>query len=116
MRLQWFTKTMKARTTALVSSASVLFADRLMNLDIAFGDDVYLGLIMQRIRRIFAAQVPKKMDEVKEREKVMVNHRKILQILIRGDENDEDEDDDDAKEKEMNFETAVSTKNRWMTK
>lgn len=109
-RLTLYTQSFKARTTALANTAKVLFADRLMNLDIDFNDQLYLSIIMKRMRGIFDAQIPKKMDEVKERLKVEANHKMILEILICGMHNDQTDDGDD--EKEIEFDASIGYKKR----
>ena len=115
LRLVWYTQSFKARTTALVSAAQVLFADRLMNMEVSVDDELYLSIILQRMRGMFSSQIPKNMDEVKQREKVVAAHKHILQILICGhpDDDDANTDDDDEKEMAIKFDTEMSVKKRY---
>eukprot|EP01084_Bolivina_argentea_P251173 421158_1 len=100
-RLCKYIETFKARTTAWVSTAYVLYADRLMNLDIHFNKEFYLSIILQRLRKLFSLQIPKKLQEDILRNKVIKNHKKILQILICGLPN---EKNDDEKQEKLEFE------------
>lgn len=97
IRVSKYVSTFKARTTSWVSNVSTLFADRLMNLDIDFDQEFYLSILLQRLRRLFSSQIPKKLDEDELRNKVVKNHKKILQILICGIEQDDDKENEDNK-------------------
>ena len=95
MRVVKYVETFKARTSAWVSNVTTLFADRLMNLDVDFDQEFYLSIIIQRLRRIFGSQIPKKLDEDELRNKVVKNHKNVLQVLICGVENKDNDEDMD---------------------
>jgi len=83
-RLVRYLETFRARTTAWVTTASVLFADRLLNLDVQCDHEFYLSILVQRMRGIFSAQI-------QEANGVEANHRRILRILVCGAGGAEDE-------------------------
>jgi len=99
-RISKYVQTFRARTTAWVSEVATLFADRLMNTDIAFDQEFYLSAILHRLRIMLNLQSPKHVDDDALKEKVDANHRKLLQILICGDGTDEHEKSGDTKENE----------------
>merc|ERR1712013_250124 len=82
-------------TSAWVTTPQALFADRLLNLDLkVIEHEFYLSILTQRIRAMFAAQIPKDGGSGDSRT-VRQNHEQILRVLICGAN-----DVDDSKEKE----------------
>ena len=83
-RIVKYLESFKARTSAWVTTASVLYADRLLNLDVKVDHEFYLSLAVQRIRAMFAAQIPKESGDAAERRSVDRNHQQILRVLVCG--------------------------------
>ena len=112
-RIVKYMQTFRARTTAWVSEVATLFADRLMNQDQKFDQEFYLSALLHRLRIMFNLQAPKNMDDT-ERCKIEDNHKKLLQILICGDGNDDESEDEkttnDGDEK-LKFLKGVYVKN-----
>jgi len=101
-RLVQYLETAAARTTAWVSTASVLYADRLMNMDLAVGHEFYLHILVQRMRAMFGGQIPNDPDDDEGRRRAENNHRKLLQVLVYGTGGDEEDGDgDESKEEEL---------------
>jgi len=98
-RLEEYLRTFKARTSAWVTTANVMYADRLLNMDLKVGHEFWLSVLVQRLRSMFALQFPNG-----ERRRVEANHKQILQVLVCGAkedvDGDGDGDDEDSKEKE----------------
>merc|ERR1719229_2231115 len=80
-RLVEYLKTFKARTTAWVSTANALFADRLMNMDVEVDHEFYLSILLQRLRLMFSCQIPKENDKDLQ-ERVRQNHKHLLRVLV----------------------------------
>merc|ERR1712130_568651 len=108
-RLIWYTESFKAGTSALVCTSHVLFADRLMNLDVKFADELYLSIIMQRMRGVFSGQISNGMDSNNERKKVEADHKEILKILICGVNGEQDDNDT----KEIEFDLSIDRQMRF---
>ena len=106
-RLVEYLKTFKARTTRWVSTANVLYADRLMNLDVKVDYEFYLNILLQRMRAMFSGQIPKDDGDNEGRKVVEENHKKLLQVLVCGVGRDEDNDGGDNKENENTDENML---------
>ena len=77
-RLVKYIETFKARTSAWVTTAGVLFADRLLNLDLKVDHEFYLSLLFQRMRgmfHIYSCQERNTTDKI---------YKQILRVLICG--------------------------------
>jgi len=77
MRLEKYISHFAARTSAWVTTASVLFADRLLNLDLgrSIDHEFYLSLLTQRLRAMFAQQAQGGAEDT---------HKRILRVLVCG--------------------------------
>jgi len=106
MRLEKYISHFAARTSAWVTTASVLFADRLLNLDLgrSIDHEFYLSLLTQRLRAMFAQQAQNGADDT---------HKRILRVLVCGYEtfkNADADKKDDAADPENNADAAVVQK------
>jgi hypothetical protein len=99
-RLVEYLKTFKARTTAWVSTANALYADRIMNLDLKIDHEFYLSILVQRMRAMFSGQIPKDCGHTEQR-KVELNHQQILRVLVCGAGCSLDDNKESADESEM---------------
>jgi len=90
-RLAEYLKTFRARTSAWVTTADVLYADRLLNMDLEVDHTFYLSILLQRLRAQFAAQI----QNVSAAE----NHKTLIRVLVCGAGGVHD-DGDDGKEDE----------------
>jgi len=95
-RLQKYLESFRARTSAWVTTASALFADRFMNTDLKVDHEFYLAILTQRIRALFAAQIPKDAAAASSARGVRTNHEQILRVLVCGTDSKENDTDDDA--------------------
>ena len=93
-RLIEYLKTFRARTSAWVTTADVLYADRLINMDLKVDYEFYLSILMQRMRAMFAAQIQNFNISAGQ------NHQQLLRVLLCGTGGIYD-DGDDGKEDEV---------------
>jgi hypothetical protein len=80
-RLAKYLETFKARTSAWVTTANVLYADRLLNLDLSVDHEFYLSILLQRMRTMFSQQLQ---SAESSRRRVELNQQQILRVLVCG--------------------------------
>jgi len=100
-RIVEFLKTFKARTTSWVTNERVMYADRLLNMDVKVDHEFYLSILLRRLRHLFACQIPKQNGANEERGNVAQNHKQVLRVLVCGAEGSVQVDDADVDSKEQ---------------